>query len=191
MRHPHAHHARYQARRHTDTNRGCRCGYGSGAMREMPKIVSRRSVVAGAGALIVSFSSRNAWAQEGSAAQDVQSGQRVSPPSPLPGSLKDSPYLDSWIRIEGNGTVTIFTGKAELGQGIKTALLQVAAEQLDVPMESLKLQTADTALTANEGFTAGSHSLQDSGTAILHAASQTRALLIEEAAHRFGVGADQ
>jgi len=160
-------------------------------MREMPKIVSRRSVVAGAGALIVSFSSRNAWAQEGSAAQDVQSGQRVSPPTPLPGSLKDSPYLDSWIRIEGNGTITIFTGKAELGQGIKTALLQVAAEQLDVPMESLKLQTADTALTANEGFTAGSHSLQDSGTAILHAASQTRALLIEEAAHRFGVGADQ
>jgi nicotinate dehydrogenase subunit B len=160
-------------------------------MTEMPKIVSRRSVLAGAGALIVSFSTRNAWTQEGSRAQDVQSGQRVSPPTPLPGSLKDSPYLDSWIRIDGNGAITIFTGKAELGQGIKTALLQVAAEQLDVPFESLKLQTADTALTANEGFTAGSHSMQDSGTAILNAASQTRALLINEAARRLGLQADQ
>lgn len=160
-------------------------------MTEMPSIVSRRSVLAGAGALIVSFSTRHAWAQEGSSAQDVQSGQRVSPPTPLPGSLKDSPYLDAWIRIEGNGAITIFTGKAELGQGIKTALLQVAAEQLDVPFESLKLQTADTALTANEGFTAGSHSMQDSGTAILHAAAQTRVLLLEEAARRFEVQADQ
>jgi len=63
----------------------------------------------------------------------------------------------------------------ELGQGIKTALLQVAAEQLDVPMASLKLITADTSITPNEGFTAGSRSMQDSGSAILHAAAQARA----------------
>jgi CO/xanthine dehydrogenase Mo-binding subunit len=55
----------------------------------------------------------------------------------------------------------VFTGKAELGQGIKTALLQIAAEQLDAPFDSLRLVTADTALTPNEGFTEGSHSMRE------------------------------
>src|SRR4051794_9260022 len=160
-------------------------------MTGTPVILSRRHVLAGAGALIVGFRTVRALAQEGSGAQDVQSGARVSPPAPLPGSLKESPLLVSWIRIDANGAITVFSGKAELGQGIKTALLQIAAEQLDVSLESLKLQTADTALTANEGFTAGSHSMQDSGTAILHAAAQSRMLLIAEAGQRFGMPADQ
>ena len=55
----------------------------------------------------------------------------------LPGSLAVDPYLDSWIRLERNEAVTVFTGKAELGQGIKTALLQVAAEELGLPIERL------------------------------------------------------
>jgi nicotinate dehydrogenase subunit B len=158
---------------------------------ETLRVISRRHVLAGTGALLVSFGAVRALAQEGSGAQDVQSGTRASPPATLPGSLKDAPLLDSWIRIDADGAITVFTGKAELGQGIKTALLQVAAEQLDVPLPSLKLQTADTALTANEGFTAGSHSMQDSGTAILHAAAQTRMLLIAEAARRLGLQPDQ
>ena len=83
------------------------------------------------------------------------------------------------------------TGKAELGQGIKTALLQVAAEELGVDPGALKLVTADTALTPNEGYTAGSHSMQDSGTAIRNAAAQVRALLIGWAAERLGVPADR
>lgn len=160
-------------------------------MTNMPIILSRRHVVAGAGALMISFAAGRALAQEGSAAQDMKSGARVSPPAPLPGSLKNSPLLESWIRIEANGAITVFTGKAELGQGIKTALLQVAAEQLDVPVAALTLQTADTALTANEGFTAGSHSMQDSGTAILHASAQARMLLIAEAGRRLGLPVDQ
>ena len=92
--------------------------------------------------------------------------------------------LDSWIRIDADGAITVFTGKAELGQGFKTAFQQIAAEELDVPFGSLKVITADTSLTANEGYTAGSHSMQDSGTAIQHAAAQARALLVAEAARR-------
>ena len=84
-----------------------------------------------------------------------------------PGSLKNAPFLDSWIRIDADGKITAFTGKAELGQGFKTAFQQIAAEQLDVPFASLTVVTADTERTANEGYTAGSHSMQDSGTAIL------------------------
>jgi CO/xanthine dehydrogenase Mo-binding subunit len=67
----------------------------------------------------------------------------------------------------------------------------VAAEQLDMPFGALKLVTADTGRTANEGFTSGSHSMQDSGTAIMHAAAQARAILIAEAARRFSVAPDQ
>jgi CO/xanthine dehydrogenase Mo-binding subunit len=140
----------------------------------VPVILDRRSVLAGSGALIVSFSLRGAFAEDkaGSAA-----------PS-LPPSLKSAPYLDAWIRIDADGAITAFTGKAELGQGFKTAFQQIAAEQLDVPFASLKVITADTALTANEGYTSGSHSMQDSGTAILNAAAQVRALLLGEAAKR-------
>ncbi len=69
--------------------------------------------------------------------------------------------------------------------------MQVAAEELDVAFERIKLITADTALTPNEGYTAGSHSMQDSGTAIMNAAAQVRQLLITEAAGRAGVPAAQ
>jgi len=107
----------------------------------------------------------------------------------LPGNLGQSPFLDSWIRVEASGAITVYTGKAELGQGIKTALLQVAAEELCVPFERLTLVTADTHVTANEGFTAGSRSLQDSGTAIRNAAAQVREILVAEAASRWAVDA--
>jgi nicotinate dehydrogenase subunit B len=148
-------------------------------------ILSRRAVLAGTGALVISFSSVSRLLGQ----QDNDN----APPNgaPLPGSLKESPFVDSWIRIAADGSITVFSGKAELGQGIKTALLQVAAEQLDVPFGALKLVTADTGQTANEGFTAGSHSMQDSGTAILHAAAQARAMLVAEAARRFSVTPDQ
>ncbi|MVT69645.1 molybdopterin-dependent oxidoreductase [Bradyrhizobium pachyrhizi] len=144
-----------------------------------PVVLDRRSVLAGGGALIVSFSLRGAIAQE----------QKPQSPA-LPGSLAKSPNLDSWIRIDANGQVTAFTGKAELGQGFRTAFQQIAAEQLDIPFDALKVITADTKLTANEGYTSGSHSMQDSGTAILHAAAQARALLVAEAARRFDLPPD-
>ncbi|RAI44202.1 xanthine dehydrogenase family protein molybdopterin-binding subunit [Rhodoplanes roseus] len=159
-------------------------------MSPLPHVVSRRSVVAGTGALVLSFAlSRHAFAQQPQEPQNV--GEEPRKPIPQPGSLKSAPRLDAWIRVDADGRVTVFTGKAELGQGIKTALLQIAAEQLDVPVGALTLVTADTARTANEGYTAGSHSMQDSGTAILHASAQVRALLVAAAAQRLGVPAEQ
>jgi CO/xanthine dehydrogenase Mo-binding subunit len=142
-----------------------------------PVILDRRRVLAGGGALIVSFSLGDAFAQTAPA-------PAAAPPPNLPGSLKVAPFLDSWIRIDADGGITVFTGKAELGQGAKTALQQIAAEQLDVPFESLKVVTADTSLTANEGYTSGSQSMQNSGTAILNAAAQVREILLAEAARR-------
>lgn len=141
---------------------------------------SRRSFLLGGGALIVSFSllSREATAQK--SAQEE-----------LPRSLRHNPQLDAWIRIDSRGEITVFTGKCELGQGIKTALIQVAAEELAIGPESIHLVVADTALTPNEGYTAGSHSMQDSGTAIRYAAAQARMLLIGAAAERLGVARER
>ncbi|MBO0710706.1 MAG: xanthine dehydrogenase family protein molybdopterin-binding subunit, partial [Acetobacteraceae bacterium] len=107
------------------------------------------------------------------------------------GSLKQTPFLDSWIRIDSAGKVTVFTGKAELGQGLGTALLQLAAEQLDIDPGEITLITADTGRTPNEGVTAGSHSMQDSGTAIVNAAFQVRRLLMQEAASQLGLPAER
>ena len=95
----------------------------------------------------------------------------------LPGSLRSTPMLDSWLRIDARG-ITVFTGKAELGQGIQTALIQVAAEELAVEPATITLVAADTARTPNEGYTAGSHSMQDSGTAVMNAAAQAREILL-------------
>jgi nicotinate dehydrogenase subunit B len=147
-------------------------------------VISRRAVLAGSGALILSFSSAGRLLAQNDAPSQAAPPPAASPP--LPGSLKKTPYLDSWIRIDADGAITVFTGKAELGQGIKTALMQIAAEQLDVAFDRIKLITADTALTPNEGYTAGSHSMQDSGTAIMNAAAQVRQLLVAEAAARAG-----
>jgi nicotinate dehydrogenase subunit B len=143
----------------------------------MPQLTRRRLLATG-GALVVSFSLLPDLA-------------RAQGPSTLPGDLNKSPMLDSWIGIDADGQITVFSGKAELGQGIRTALVQCAAEELEVAPKSIRLVTADTERTPNEGYTAGSHSMQDSGTAILNAAAQVRAILLELAAARLNVPADQ
>ena len=139
--------------------------------------MKRRQFLARSGALVVSFALVRVAAQEGGGGAGG---------SKLPGSLAKAPQLDAWIRVAADGPITVFTGKAELGQGIKTALMQIAAEELDVPFERLVLVTADTGRTANEGYTAGSNSLKDSGVAIRNAAAQVRSMLIAEAARRSG-----
>jgi CO/xanthine dehydrogenase Mo-binding subunit len=136
-------------------------------------LVSRRGFLQASGTLIVSFSLLS------------HTFDSVAAESALPGSLRTTPYLDAWLRIDADGTVTVFTGKAEIGQGIKTALIQIAAEELEVLPTKIQLVTADTARTPNEGYTAGSHSIQDSGTAIRNAAAQAREMLIAEAARRW------
>jgi CO/xanthine dehydrogenase Mo-binding subunit len=144
-------------------------------------ILDRRRVLAGGGALIVSFAMSDAIAQDQAAP--------AAAPKP-PGRLATSPYLDSWIRIDADGGITVFSGKAELGQGFKTAFQQIAAEELDVAFASLKVVTADTRRTANEGYTSGSNSMKDSGTAIQNAAAQARELLVAEAARRLNLPAE-
>jgi len=106
-----------------------------------------------------------------------------------PGSLEKNPRLSQWLRVHRDGTVSICSGKVELGQGILTALAQIAAEELGIALERIHMVPADTAVSPDEGVTSGSLSIQDSGAALRSACAQARALLLERAAARLGVSA--
>jgi nicotinate dehydrogenase subunit B len=110
-------------------------------------------------------------------------------PAPLPGSLNTNRMLDAWLRIDPSGTVTIFTGKIELGQGIGTALSQIAADELDVHLKRIEMIHGDTARTPDEGQTAGSLSVEQSGTALRFACAEARDILVSTAAAKLGAPA--
>jgi CO/xanthine dehydrogenase Mo-binding subunit len=107
----------------------------------------------------------------------------------MPPSLERNPDLDTWLRIDAAGTVTVFTGKVELGQGIKTALARIVADELDVALARMRVHTADTAEGPNEMLTVGSNSLEESGSALRIAAAEARAQLLALAAAELGAPA--
>ena len=93
-------------------------------------------------------------------------------------SLEQFRLIDDWIAINADGSVSVFSGKAELGQGIATALAQLAAEELDVALDRIRVVLADTQQTPDEGGTTGSRSLEVSGLAIRAAAAAARQHLL-------------
>jgi len=104
-----------------------------------------------------------------------------------PASLEKNPRLSQWLHVHRDGTVSIYSGKVEIGQGILTALAQIAAEELGIAVERIRMVPADTALSPDEGVTSGSLSIQDSGVALRRACAQARTLLLERATARLGV----
>src|SRR6202521_1487923 len=112
----------------------------------------------------------------------------MTPPtaSRLTGALADHPRLDQWVSFPAPGKVTVSTGRVEIGQGVLTAMIQIAAEELDVAPDRIRLQTGDTDLTPNEGYTAGSQSIQFGGVALRLACAEVRGLFLDHAAAAFG-----
>ncbi|WP_027531970.1 molybdopterin cofactor-binding domain-containing protein [Bradyrhizobium sp. WSM3983] len=116
----------------------------------------------------------------------------MSAPSPapkLPVSLAANPRLSSWVRFTGEGRVAISPGKVEIGQGIVTALAQIAADELDVGIGRIEMIRASTAASPNEGVTSGSLSIQQSGRALRHACAEVRQRFLAAASERLGVDA--
>jgi CO/xanthine dehydrogenase Mo-binding subunit len=109
--------------------------------------------------------------------------------SALPLSLKVNPRLDRWVRFNDDGTVTVFSGKVELGQGIVTAIAQIAAEELGVDAAQLLIVAGDTTASPNEWYTAGSQSIEVGGAAMRLACAEVRELFREAAAREFEVQA--
>src|SRR5215470_11693936 len=96
--------------------------------------------------------------------------------SPLPGSLETNRRLSQWLRFRPDGTVEVFSGKVEIGQGILTAIAQIVADELDVDLARVRMVPASTAASPNEGVTSGSLSVQHSGSALRHVCAEVRAI---------------
>jgi nicotinate dehydrogenase subunit B len=103
--------------------------------------------------------------------------------SALTGSLGATPRLDRWLALPP-GRVRLSVGKVELGQGIATALVQIAAEELDVAPDRIDLVTGDTDRVPDEGMTSSSLSIEVCGAAVRQVCAEARALLLAEAARR-------
>ena len=106
--------------------------------------------------------------------------------APLPGPLNDNPNLDRWVAFPSPGNVTVLTGRVELGQGVLTAMAQIAADELDIGMERITVRSGDTEKAPNEGYTAGSQSIQFGGVAMRQACAEVRALFLDQAAKVLG-----
>src|SRR5262249_53174364 len=152
---------------HTSQDRPRHPGRGQGD--DDMNALSRRAFGLGAAGLVIAFSTR-------SHAQATTAEPR------LPGDLQTNRRLESWLKIGADGTVTVQTGKVELGQGATTALAQMAAEELDVELARVRMVPCDTSRSPNEGFTAGSNSIEGSGLALRSAAAEARAILLARAA---------
>ena len=109
----------------------------------------------------------------------------------LPSVLADNTRLDRWLNFATPGKVEVATGRVELGQGMFTAMTQIAAEELDVAFESITVRSGDTDRTPNEGYTAGSQSMQAGGMALREACAQARGLFLDHAAQRLGCDATE
>ncbi|MDQ1089648.1 molybdopterin cofactor-binding domain-containing protein [Siphonobacter sp. SORGH_AS_1065] len=109
----------------------------------------------------------------------------------LPGSLKKTPQVNAWLEILADGSVRVFTGKIEMGQGIRTAVAQMAAEELDLSIHQVEVVMADTERTPNETYTAGSASIENSAIAVRYAAAMARQKLLELAAQQFQTQVDR
>jgi len=136
---------------------------------------SRRDVLKGGGALVVSFS------LAGALSETLAQGAK-------PLALTE---VDSFLAIDAGGVVTLYSGKVDLGTGVATALPQMVADELDVPLNRIKLVQGDTALTPDQGTTWGSLSIQIGGMQLRNAAATAKATLLDEAAKRLGAKQDE
>ena len=105
----------------------------------------------------------------------------------LPGSLRRTPQINAWLEVLEDGRVRVFSGKVELGQGIRNAIRQVVAEELCMDLDRIEVLLAETGGTPNEGYTAGSGSIQNSAMAVRYAAAAAREELLALAAAQMEV----
>jgi len=138
-------------------------------------MLSRRAFLATGGLLVVAFRlGRRAMAQSAPNA-DRFLGKPLAPD-----------VVDSYLAVHADGSVTIFVGKVDIGTGGRIAMRQIVGEELDVPPERIAMIEGDTALTPNQGATAGSYGIARGGAQIRQAAATARQVLVTQAARRLG-----
>jgi nicotinate dehydrogenase subunit B len=132
----------------------------------MHQMIDRRSLLRGAGALVVTFNLTDTGA-----AQPASPAKTVSPDQ-----------VDGFLAIHPDGSITVYSGKVDLGTGVRTALTQIVADELDVSMSHVTVIQGDTALTPDQGTTSGSLSVQNGGMQLRRAAATARRALLAKAA---------
>ncbi len=140
--------------------------------------ISRRQFLKSSGALVVSF---NLFPAPSLLAQS-----NVEPRFDA-----DPTQLDSWLSIAADGTVTVYSGKVDLGTGVETALAQIVAEELDVPFNRIHMIELDTAKAIDQGITAGSRTIERGGPQLRQAAAAARQQLLKLAAARLNTPAEK
>ncbi|WP_024507933.1 molybdopterin cofactor-binding domain-containing protein [Bradyrhizobium sp. ARR65] len=133
----------------------------------MNKTIDRRTLLKASGALIVAFS----------LPLDRTTAKKAN-------STVSADRVDGFLAIAPDGAVTVYSGKVDLGTGVQTALAQIVAEELDVPLGSVTIIQGDTALTPDQGVTSGSFSIQNGGMQLRRAAATARQALLRSAARR-------
>lgn len=143
------------------------------------KTISRRDLLKSTGVLIVGFSFF------GAAANALAQGEGLSVDG------MDPTVLDSWLAISKDGTVTVFTGKVELGTGVVTALAQIVAEELDVSFSKVYMDSGDTDKAVDQGVTAAARTVERGGVQLRQASAAARQELLKLASARLDSPADK
>src|SRR5579863_4604194 len=139
---------------------------------ETKSLISRRDLLKSTGVLIVGFSFF------GTATKVLAQGSGLSVDG------MDPTVLDSWLAISKDGTVTVFTGKVELGTGVVTALAQIVAEELDVKFEKVYMDSGDTDTAVDQGVTAAARTVERGGVQLRQASAAARQELLKLASTR-------
>ncbi|HEV8530363.1 MAG TPA: molybdopterin cofactor-binding domain-containing protein [Methylomirabilota bacterium] len=139
--------------------------------------ISRRSFLVAGGVLIVGL---------GLDGLARAAGQTLPGADRILGKPLAPDAVDSFLAVHADGSVTIFVGKVDIGTGGRIAMRQLAGEELDVPLERIAMIEGDTALTPNQGATAGSYGIARGGTQLRRAAATARQALLAQAAQRLG-----
>src|SRR6185503_12689653 len=138
-----------------------------------PSRLSRREFVGQSGLLVVGFAMSRALRFVPGEASAVA----------LPPAANE---LDSWLTVTADGSITVFSGKVELGTGVSTALRQIVAEELDVAFDRITWVQGDSDRTVDQGSTVGSQSVKRGGAQLRQAAAEARAALLELASTKLG-----
>jgi nicotinate dehydrogenase subunit B len=137
---------------------------------------SRREFLKTGGALVVTFA--------------VGGGIGNAAAQAAPAKTVAADQVDGFLAIDAKGNVTVYSGKVDLGTGVRTALTQIAAEELSVPLDRVTVIQGDTLLTPDQGITFASLSIQVGGMQIRQAAATARDALLGQAAMTLGVAKD-
>src|SRR3954470_11126856 len=149
---------------------------------DKPTTLSRRAVLMGAGALVISVGAPIGI--EMLASIDEARAQGAKPPL-------TPDQLSSYIAVNADGTVSAYFGKMDMGHGIFVAIGQIVAEELDVPFKAVRVYMGDTSNSVNQGGASGSTGILYGGKQMRYAAAEARRVLVDMAAQKLSVPADQ